>query len=262
VAFPAEDKAKYTFSTEGIPELGGSNFMTRGLMRVVAWVERLNFRFSKVGNRAVFDNSVFPWTQEIEREWTVIRAELNNVLIRRHELPPFQEILPEVGTITSDSAWKVFVLGGFGSTSERNIAQCPHTWRVVRRIPGFVSAIFSVFEPGKHLPPHRGAYNGVLRLHLGLIVPPDRQKLALRVEDTICHWEEGKVLIFDDAYEHEAWNHSDQTRVVLLVDFIKPLRFPANLMNWLLLKIAVFTPFIREGMENQKEWEKRFYASN
>jgi beta-hydroxylase len=44
------------------------------------------------------------------------------------------------------------------------------------------------------------------------------------------------------------------------VDFVKPLRFPANVLNWLLLNLAVFTPFIREGIDNQKAWEKRFYA--
>jgi beta-hydroxylase len=49
-------------------------------------------------------------------------------------------------------------------------------------------------------------------------------------------------------------------RVVLFVDFVKPLRFPANFVNWLLLNIAVFTPFIRESHENQRAWEKRFYA--
>ena len=48
--------------------------------------------------------------------------------------------------------------------------------------------------------------------------------------------------------------------MVLFVDFVKPLRFPANLVNGLLLNIAVFTPFIREGLDNHQEWEKRFYA--
>ena len=60
--------------------------------------------------------------------------------------------------------------------------------------------------------------------------------------------------------EHEAWNETGQPRVVLFVDFVKPLRFPANLLNWLLMNLAVFTPFIREGMENHNAWEKRFYA--
>jgi beta-hydroxylase len=120
--------------------------------------------------------------------------------------------------------------------------------------------MFSIFEPGKHLPPHRGPYNGVLRLHLGLIVPEPADKLGIRIADRLCTWQEGKALVFDDAYEHEAWNHTEQTRVVLFVDFVKPLRFPANIVNWLLMNLAVFTPFIREGLENHKDWERRFYA--
>ncbi|MCA0422780.1 MAG: aspartyl/asparaginyl beta-hydroxylase domain-containing protein, partial [Proteobacteria bacterium] len=136
---------------------------------------------------------------------------------------------------------------------------CPETWRILQKIPGLKSAMFSIFEPGKHLKPHRGPYNGVLRLHLGLKVPAARDKVAIRVLDQVCHWDEGKVLIFDDAYEHEAWNHSDEVRVVLFVDFVKPTSFPANLVNSTLLNAAPFTPFIREGYEAQKRWEKIFY---
>ena len=100
----------------------------------------------------------------------------------------------------------------------------------MQKIPGLTTVMFSIFEPGKHLPAHRGPYNGVLRLHLGMIVPEaEPDQLAIRVKDQICHWEEGKVLIFDDAYEHEAWNHTDKTRVVLFVDFVKPTRFPRPL---------------------------------
>ena len=95
--------------------------------------------------------------------------------------------------------------------------------------------MFSILEPGKHLPPHRGPYNGVLRLHLGLIVPEPREQLGIRVENDIYRWQEGEAVVFDDAYEHEAWNRTPHTRVVLFVDFRKPLRFPANFLNWLLL---------------------------
>ena len=121
--------------------------------------------------------------------------------------------------------------------------------------------MFSIFEPGKHLKPHRGPYNGVLRFHLGLLVPEQPDKIGIRVMDQTCHWHEGRALIFDDAYEHEAWNHSDRVRVVLFVDFVKPLRFPARLVNWLVLNLAVFTPFVREGYVAQKKWEKVFYGN-
>ena len=167
---------------------------------------------------------------------------------------------PDVAAISSDRNWKTFLFCGYGVKSEEAARLCPDTWRILQRIPGLTSAMFSIFEPGKHLPPHRGPYNGVLRLHLGLIVPEPREQLGIRVENETYRWKEGEAVIFDDAYEHEAWNKTDKTRVVLFVDFVKPLRFPANLLNRLLLSLAIFTPFIREGMDNQKAWERKFYA--
>jgi len=94
-----------------------------------------------------------------------------------------------------------------------------------------------------------------------VIVPDHPDKIGIRVANRICHWQEGRALIFDDAYEHEAWNESDQARVVLFVDFVKPLRFPANLVNATLLSLAAFTPFIREGNDNLQRWEKEFHRA-
>lgn len=248
------------FGTEGIKPLSRPGPVTRVFMAVVAFVERLNLRCSKVGNPPIYDNAAFPWATLIERDWRLIRAELDRVLMRKDELPGFHEIATDVIQTSSDSGWKTFMLAGYGLTSARNIAACPDTWRVCQNIPGLITVMFSILEPGKHLPPHRGPYNGVLRLHLGLIVPEPREQLGIRVEKDTYRWKEGEAVIFDDAYEHEAWNRTPHTRVVLFVDFRKPLSFPANFLNWLLLNLAVFTPFIREGVDNQKAWEKRFYA--
>ena len=248
------------FTTEGIQTMLRPSPVTRVFMQIVAWAERLNLRFSKVGNPAVYNNAVFPWAAEIERETPAIRAELEHVLRRKDELPGFHEISTDVASITQDRDWKTFFLCGYGMRSDANVAQCPDTWRIVNKIPGLITAMFSILEPGKHIPHHRGPYNGVLRLHVGLIVPEPREKVKIRVGKEICHWSEGKALIFDDAYDHEAWNDSDKLRVVLFVDFVKPLRFPANVVNWLLLHLAVFTPFIRESSDNHRAWEKRFYT--
>ncbi|MEX0851850.1 MAG: aspartyl/asparaginyl beta-hydroxylase domain-containing protein [Bauldia sp.] len=229
---------------------------------VAGWVQALNLRYSKVGNPPVYDNATFPWAAEVEREWRLIRAELDRLLTRRDELPGFHEIASDVRSISSDRDWKTFVFCGYGMTSEAAAKVCPETWRILQKIPGLTTAMFSIFEPGKHLPPHRGPYNGVLRFHLGLIVPKAAgDKVAIRVLDRVCHWQEGKALIFDDAYEHEAWNHSEEVRVVLFVDFVKPLRFPANLTNWLVLNLAVFTPFVREAWTAQTRWEELFFGT-
>jgi len=248
------------FGTDGIKPMGRPSLVTRAFMRVVVFAERLNVALSKVGNPPIYDKAVFPWTAQVEAAFPVIRAELERVLTRKDDLPGFHEISSDVVTISQDRGWKTFLLAGYGFKSEANIALCPRTWAACQAIPGLITVMFSILEPGKHLPPHRGPYNGVLRLHLGLIVPQPREDLGIRVENEIYRWKDGEAVMFDDAFEHEAWNRTPHTRVVLFVDFRKPLRFPANVLNWLLLNLAVFTPFIREGMDNQKAWEKRFYA--
>ncbi|CDO90675.1 aspartyl/asparaginyl beta-hydroxylase domain-containing protein [Mycobacterium triplex] len=249
--------------TEGVEDtLSRPGLVNRALMGIAEWAQGLNEKYSKLRNRPVYDVAEFPWAADVEREWHHIRAELDALLTRKEELPGCHEILSELRSISTDRDWKSFVFACYGAKSNEAIRQCPQTWRVLQTIPGMKTAIFSVLEPGKHLKPHRGPYNGVLRLHLGLLVPdaPPRT-VAIRVDDTVCHWEEGKVLIFDDCYEHEAWNQSNETRVVLFVDFVKPLRFPASFVNRLILNIAAFTPFIREGKKAQKKWEEGFYGN-
>jgi len=247
------------FGTSGIKPMDRPSLVTRFFMSIVAWAEQLNLALSKVGNPSIYDNKVFPWARSIENEWRAIRAELDHVLTRKEELPAFDELASDVETISRDRGWKSFLLAGYGFRSANNIKLCPETWRICQNIPGLITVMYSILEPGKHLPPHRGPYNGVLRLHLGLIVPEPREQLGIRVEHDVYRWREGEAVIFDDAYEHEAWNYTPHTRVVLFVDFRKPLRFPANVINWLLLRLAMFTPFIREGMDNQKAWERKFY---
>jgi ornithine lipid ester-linked acyl 2-hydroxylase len=251
---------KQRLSDEIDPDMAQLSRLPRFWRTVFHWVERQNLKYSKVGNPPVFDNAVFPWAAEIEREWQAIRAELDRLLVRKNELPGFHEIAKDVETISTDRNWRSFLICAYGHKSKQAIRTCPETWRVVQKIPGLKSAMFSIFEPGKHLSTHRGPYNGVLRFHLGLIVPKTGD-IGIRVSDQVCRWEEGRALIFDDAYRHEAWNHSDQVRVVLFVDFAKPERFPGNVINWVVLRVAQWTPFIREGYVAHKKWERLFFGT-
>ena len=158
--------------TEGLQDtMNRPGLLNRLLMGAVGWAERLNLRRAKLGNPPVYDNTVFPWAAEIERDWHVIRAELDRVLTRRDELPGFHEIAADVRSISTDRDWKTFLICAYGLKSEQAIRACPQTWRILQGIPGLKTAMFSILEPGKHLPAHRGPYNGVLRFHLGLIVP-------------------------------------------------------------------------------------------
>jgi len=106
---------------------------------------------SKVGNPSIYNNATFLWTHTIEREWRAIRVELDRVLTRKDELLAFRELASDATSISQDNNWTSFLLVGYG-----NIELCPDTWRICRNIPGVITVMFSIMEPGKHLPPHYG----------------------------------------------------------------------------------------------------------
>jgi beta-hydroxylase len=254
------EKPAQSWKTDGIATMERPGLVARVFMAIVGFVERLNLKLAKLGNPCFHDSAAFPWAAGVEREWRLIRAELDRVLARKAELPGVQEMMNDAAALSRDAGWKIFPLVAYGLRSQLNIDLCPETWRIVQTIPGLTTAMFSILEPGKRIPPHRGPYNGVLRLHLGLIVPEPRERTGIRVGSERRHWQEGRALIFDDAYEHEAWNETTGLRVVLFVDFEKPLRFPAGALNRLLLGLAVFTPFVRESGDNLRRWEQRFHG--
>jgi len=164
-----------------------------------------------------------------------------------------------VGTITTDDQWKTFFFCGYGMVSRANCEFCPDTWRILQQIPGLKTAFFSILSPRKHIPEHRGPYNGVLRYHLGLRVPAAREHCWIRVGEETHHWDEGQSLVFDDSYNHEVRNDTDEYRAVLFVDFVRPLHFPMSVVNRAFLKGAQWLPALREGQARHRRWERGFY---
>ncbi len=243
-----------------IPPPPPKTLTARLLVGFIDWAERRIAANATMGNRPVYDPREFPWVAEVEADWRKIRTELDVVMKRKDELPNFQDISTDVKTIQRDNQWKTYMFMGYGKKSEENIRSCPETARALKKIPGLKTAFFSILSPRKHIPAHRGPYNGVLRLHVGLQVPEPRERCRIRVENEYLVWEEGKGVVFDDSFNHEVWNETDGHRVVLFVDFERPLPFPWKLLNRFILSMAVFTPYIREADQNLKAWEKKFYA--
>jgi beta-hydroxylase len=226
--------------------------------RALVPVERFIGRRSLVGDATFFPLERFPWVKHIEDNWTVIREELGEVLADREGLANFQDISKDQIEITDDDRWKTFFLYGYGFKAKLGIEMCPRTAALMREIPGMTTAMFSILSPHKHILDHRGPYKGVLRYHLGLIVPRDAEACRIRVGEDIRHWEEGKSLIFDDTFNHEVWNDTDETRVVLFVDVLRPLPFPESAINRLIVKAIGFSPFVLDAKRNQESWERRF----
>ena len=106
-----------------------------------------------------------------------------------------------------------------------------------------------------------GVTKGILRSHLGLIIPKDREKCRIRVDDTITPWKEGEIFVFDDTYEHEVWNETDEERVILLFDFDRPMKFAGRVLNTTFLNIMKLTAFYQDPKKNLQTAEERLEAA-
>ena len=225
-------------------------------VKLMRGVESFQNRHSLVSTDPVLENKEFPWVGEVEAAYPAIRAELETLLEHPERIPAFHQISPDQERISKGDNWKVFTFHAYGTRIEDNRALCPETSRLIDRVPGLQNAWFSILAPGYHIPPHHGPTRAVVRLHLGLIVPEDRESCWIRVDDQICTWEEGKVIVFDDTYEHEVRNDTPDRRVVLFIDFDRPMDRIGSLVNRLLVYLIKVSNYVQVPLKNLADWNK------
>ncbi|CAN5479534.1 hypothetical protein BH09PSE4_BH09PSE4_04260 [soil metagenome] len=214
---------------------------------------------SLVPNDPVLDVRAFGWTALLRANWEAIRDEAISVALQGDAAPSLATISPDHRAIAAVNMWRSFFLWGYGYPIEDNLAACPKTREVVEAIPGLNSAFFSILAPGTHIPDHRGVTKALITCHLGLIVPRDGD-VRMRVDDRIVRWAEGETLIFDDTYHHEVWNETSGTRVVLLVQFERPLRNPGRAIADWCLKMIRKSAFVQEARNNIHNWNAAMKA--
>lgn len=201
---------------------------------------------------AFFDiPTTFPPLDELTRNCAAVREELHGVLGDKPALRRYQDVDPGEAKIAAGSPgknWSVFMLYLLGHKPEANRARCPRTVAILDRIPGLIQAFFSVLDPGKSVPPHEGPYYGYLRYHLALQVPRDNPpKLVVAGQD--YHWREGEAVLFDDSHTHEVVNHSSETRVVLIVDVMRPMPVMPTLLNRFVTNVVARHTYGRSVMK-------------
>jgi beta-hydroxylase len=215
----------------------------RALERKVQDFERWLGRLSPAGGGEIIDGAHFPWVERLEANWPAIRRELDAVLAGPAAVPNIQDLSPtQRGLTRGHGYWKSFIFHGYGYWAEENCRRCPETTKLLREIPGLTLAFFSILSPGKHIPAHRGAYKGLVRAHLGLIVPEPSTGTRMRVGESVVHWKEGECVLFDDTFNHEVWNETDGLRAVLIIDVPRPWPGPLAAVNRALLSLFRFSP--------------------
>ena len=183
--------------------------------------------------RAWYEHDEFPWMPELERQTGAIREELLAVMAQDQGFRPFVEMPREHPgaeywkALNHSPDWNAFFFYRDGQAYLENQARCPVTTGALEAAPlnrvadHSPESLYSILTPGAHIPPHTGVINVRLVVHLPLIVP-SATECGIRVGTETRGWQEGRCIAFDDTYEHEAWNRSDRTRVVMIFDIWNP----------------------------------------
>lgn len=231
----------------------GRPFIIRFGKHFRGFFDRLVAGSSLVSNDPILDTRDFAWTGLLRDHWEAIRDEAISVALQPEAAPSLATISPDHRAIARVNMWRSFFLWGYGYPAAENLQRCPNTTRVIEQIPGLNTAFFSILAPGTHIPDHRGVTKALITCHLGLIVPRDGD-VRMRVDDRIVRWAEGETLVFDDTYRHEVWNDTANTRVVLLIQFARPLRHPGKWVADKFLTVIRRSAFVQEARDNILAW--------
>ncbi|KAL2766737.1 aspartyl/asparaginyl beta-hydroxylase isoform f [Daubentonia madagascariensis] len=158
--------------------------------------------------------------KSLERHWKLIRDEGLAVMDKAKGL-----FLPEDENLREKGDWSQFTLWQQGRKNENACKGAPKTCALLEKFPETTGCRrgqikYSIMHPGTHVWPHTGPTNCRLRMHLGLVIPKEGCKI--RCANETKTWEEGKVLIFDDSFEHEVWQDASSFRLIFIVDVWHP----------------------------------------
>ncbi|XP_070924305.1 aspartyl/asparaginyl beta-hydroxylase isoform X24 [Macaca nemestrina] len=158
--------------------------------------------------------------KSLERNWKLIRDEGLAVMDKAKGL-----FLPEDENLREKGDWSQFTLWQQGRRNENACKGAPKTCTLLEKFPETTGCRrgqikYSIMHPGTHVWPHTGPTNCRLRMHLGLVIPKEGCKI--RCANETKTWEEGKVLIFDDSFEHEVWQDASSFRLIFIVDVWHP----------------------------------------
>lgn len=200
-------------------------------------------------NIPVLNSENFEFTKLFEQNYEAVQNEFEN----------FKGVRPDINSISHEqrnfvefNKWKFLPLYIYGNSIDENLIACPKTAALLKQIPNLTTAFFSSIDSGTYIKPHRGAYKGYLRFHFGVSIPATDDTCAIRIENKLYHWQNGKSLIFDDTFVHDVWNRTSKERTVLYVDFIRPMPKYLILISKILTKLISKSPYIQNALRNLK----------
>jgi aspartyl/asparaginyl beta-hydroxylase (cupin superfamily) len=187
------------------------------------------FYFPGLPQRPFYEREEFPWLAALEAQTEALADEARALLSDPGAAQPYVQTPADRpapnNPLRDDPAWSACYLWRSGEPVAANAARAPAIMAALEAAPiplirsRSPMALLSILKPGTHIQPHHGMLNTRLIVHLPLIPAPD---CGIRVGHETRSWEKGRALIFDDSFEHEAWNRGPSTRVILLFEIWRP----------------------------------------
>lgn len=181
------------------------------------WFSLYDHKEYKSNDKPFVDMNSYKGIIDLQNDWEHVFNEFKNYSNVNTIESHFNTMMVE-----KPKSWRVRSLRVWGTEMYDVQKYFPETMKMLNSIPNVVSMGFNILEPNSKIKPHCGDTNAIYRCHLGLQIPKDYKACAIKVLDEERHWTEGKVIGFEDAFKHEAWNNSQDIRIILLFDVLKP----------------------------------------
>ena len=201
---------------------------------------------------AIFNPNDFDWTKNFRLKWKDVRNEYLSYTTH-HIVPNHKSINSTVASCDLNNSWKTLYLRAYG-VDTKLAKYFPKTMDLINQCPCTL-AFFSLLEPGAKLNPHTGIYKGVIRYHLGLIVPEQWTKCFINIDGKNLYWREGEDIMFDDMYTHYVENNTNQQRVILFLDIKRDFHnIFLNCMNSIFLRFIKSNDVLNNTITNINEY--------
>lgn len=181
------------------------------------WFSLFDFSFNYKGQESAFKEPENDgWAKELSENTDLIKKELQNYLVDNNLPGYFNTTM-----VAKQGTWKTIALRTWEVELYKNQKQFPFCTSIIKKYPQILSASFSLLEPQSKIVPHCGDTNAIYRCHLGLEIPAGLPECGIRVKEEKRAWQNGKWLMFTDAFNHEAWNETNKERYILIVDVLR-----------------------------------------
>ena len=181
------------------------------------WYSIFNLKGHYDGPEKEFVNTEnFEWAKEFQRHFEEIKNEFYQFLNSKDLSPYFNTSM-----VKSDNDWRTIALKSWSVELYKNQVSFPFTTKLINKYPEIISASFNLLEPKSIIKPHVGDTNAIYRCHLGLTVPEGLPSCGFEVRGQQRPWVENEWIIFLDAFEHTAFNQTNNPRVILLLDVLR-----------------------------------------